>query len=87
MNIMLRKLTKKSYQFNRSICHQYDVIVNCITTSSKTTDELVELEKYIDNLRTGPLLHLKVNVSTGISRRNRKVIKLNQTLGKNVLLV
>ena len=60
VNIMLTRLTKRSYQFNRSICHQYDQIVNRITSPTKTTEELVELEDYIDNLRTGPLLKLKV---------------------------
>lgn len=61
VRMMTSKLTRKSFDFNRSICHQYDYIVNRITSSSKTTDELVDLEKYIDNLRSGPLVHLKVD--------------------------
>ena len=60
VSLMTSKLTRKSFDFNRSICHQYDYIVNRITSSSKTTDDLVDLEKYIDNLRSGPLVHLKV---------------------------
>lgn len=60
VGLMTSKLVRKSFDFNRSICHQYDYIVNRITSSSKTTDELVDLEKYIDNLRSGPLVHLKV---------------------------
>ena len=62
VSMMTSKLTRKSFDFNRSICHQYDYIVNRITSSSKNTDELVDLEKYIDNLRSGPLVHLKVEV-------------------------
>ena len=63
VSMMTSKLTRKSFDFNRSICHQYDYIVNRITSSSKNTDELVDLEKYIDNLRSGPLIHLKVEVN------------------------
>ena len=59
-SLMTSKLIKKSFEFNRSICQQYDYIVNRITSSAKTTDELVDLEKYIDNLRSGPLVHLRV---------------------------
>ncbi|CAH3114243.1 unnamed protein product [Pocillopora meandrina] len=62
VGLMTSKLVRKSFDFNRSICHQYDYIVNRITSSSKTTDELVDLEKYIDNLRSGPLVHLKVEL-------------------------
>jgi len=60
VDIMLVKLTQQSVHFNRSICAQYDQIVIKITTSAKTTDELVELEKYIEHLRSGALLQLKV---------------------------
>ena len=60
VSMMTSKLARRSFDFNRSICHQYDYIVNRITSSAKTTDELVDLEKYIDNLRSGPLVHLKV---------------------------
>ena len=59
-SLMTSKLIKKSFEFNRSICQQYDYIVNRITSSAKTTEELVDLEKYIDNLRSGPLVHLRV---------------------------
>ena len=48
---MLRKLTRQSVHFNRSICSQYDQIVIRITTSAKTTDELVDLENYIQFLK------------------------------------
>lgn len=57
---MLMKLTRQSVQFNRAICAQYDQIVIRITTSAKTTDELVDLENYIEQLRSGALLKLKV---------------------------
>lgn len=67
VSMMTSKLTRKSFDFNRSICHQYDYIVNRITSSSKTTDELVDLEKYTDNLRSGPLVHLKVEVNSALS--------------------
>ena len=64
-SLMTSKLIKKSFEFNRSICQQYDYIVNRITSSAKTTEELVDLEKYIDNLRSGPLVHLRVCYRTG----------------------
>ena len=60
VSMMTSKLVRRSFDFNRSICHQYDHIVSRITSTAKTTDELVDLEKYIDNLRSGPLVHLKV---------------------------
>lgn len=60
VSMMTSKLVRRSFDFNRSICHQYDHIVSRITSTAKTTDELVDLEKYIDNLRSGPLIHLKV---------------------------
>ena len=63
-SLMTSKLIKKSFEFNRSICQQYDYIVNRITSSAKTTEELVDLEKYIDNLRSGPLVHLRVSYRT-----------------------
>ncbi|XP_068702145.1 dynein axonemal heavy chain 3-like [Montipora foliosa] len=61
-SMMTSKLVRRSFDFNRSICHQYDYIVNRITSSAKNTDELVDLEKYIDNLRSGPLIHLKTEL-------------------------
>ena len=63
-SLMTSRLIKKSFEFNRSICQQYDYIVNRITSSAKTTEELVDLEKYIDNLRSGPLVHLRVCYGT-----------------------
>ncbi|CAH3192981.1 unnamed protein product, partial [Porites evermanni] len=61
-SLMTSRLIKKSFEFNRSICQQYDYIVNRITSSAKTTEELVDLEKYIDNLRSGPLVHLRTEL-------------------------
>ena len=71
-SMMTSKLRKKSFDFNRSVCHQYDYIVNRITSFAKTTDELVDLEKYIDNLRSGPLLQLKVNMMNIHRRTSRR---------------
>ena len=60
-DIMISKLVQQSYQFNRSICHQFDDIVSKITSHNKSTEELVTMENFIDNLRGGPLMSLQVH--------------------------
>lgn len=48
---------------NKSICQQYEEIVEYITKSFKNTDRLVEQIEYIENLPFGPLLSLSVSYS------------------------
>ncbi|XP_048589777.1 dynein axonemal heavy chain 3-like isoform X2 [Nematostella vectensis] len=62
VDVIVTKLTKQSLAFNRSICTKYDHIVVRVTTHAKTTDELVDLEKYLENIRSGPLLLLKTEL-------------------------
>ena len=48
---------------NKSICQQYEEIVDYITSSSEDTSRLVEQIEYIENLPFGPLLSLNVSCS------------------------
>ena len=59
---MISKIVDISRLFNRSICHQYDVIVRKITAQSETTEELVKQQAYVENLYSGELLELRVSV-------------------------
>ena len=59
--MIINQITENSFHFNKRICSQYDEIVNKINGVAHDTDELVALSNYIDNLRFGPLLSLKVN--------------------------
>lgn len=59
--MIIDQITENSFHFNKRICSQYDEIVNKINGVAHDTDELVALSNYIDNLRFGPLLSLKVN--------------------------
>ncbi|KAK2157592.1 hypothetical protein LSH36_188g04054 [Paralvinella palmiformis] len=56
---MISKIVDISRLFNRSICHQYDVIVRKITAQSETTEELVKQQAYVENLYSGELLELR----------------------------
>ena len=58
---ILDQITTNSFYFNKKICNQYEEILNKINSITHDTDELVELSNYIDNLRFGPLLSLKVS--------------------------
>ncbi|XP_052828077.1 dynein axonemal heavy chain 3 [Octopus bimaculoides] len=56
---LCNKVISNSQLFYRSICKQYDQIVETITRHVTTTSELVALQKYIDGLSCGELLALK----------------------------
>ncbi|CAI9716307.1 dynein heavy chain 3, axonemal-like isoform X2 [Octopus vulgaris] len=56
---LCNKVISDSQLFYRSICKQYDQIVETITRHVTTTSELVALQKYIDGLSCGELLALK----------------------------
>ena len=58
---MVNNIISVSEKFNRNICKQYDSIVKKITEQSETTDQLVKQMKYVESLRAGELLQLKVS--------------------------
>lgn len=58
---MVDTIVATSEKFNRNICKQYDGIVKNITKQSEKTDELVAQMKYVESLRAGELLQLKVS--------------------------
>ena len=57
---LVQQVTDNSFLYSKNICSQYEDIVARINSVPEDTDELVELTDYIDNLRFGPLLSLKV---------------------------
>ena len=59
---MVDSIIATSEKFNRNICKQYDNIVKKITEQSESTDELVKQMKYVESLRAGELLQLKVSL-------------------------
>lgn len=61
-NLMVRKIMDTSDKFNRQICSQYDTIVKRSSYQAENTQELVKLQDYVEGLRVGELLELKVIV-------------------------
>ena len=59
--VMITNITTISSKFNRSICTQYDSIVNRITAHAECTTDLVQLQDYVDRLRVEELLQLRVS--------------------------
>ncbi|GAB1598116.1 dynein heavy chain 3, axonemal-like [Argonauta hians] len=59
MKILCNKVIADSQLFFQSICKRYDKIIETVTKQVTTTDELVNLQKYIDWLNSGELLDLK----------------------------
>ncbi|XP_018431357.1 PREDICTED: dynein heavy chain 3, axonemal-like, partial [Nanorana parkeri] len=51
-NIIINKVASTSVKFNRKICWQYDDIVTKISAMAVSTSALVELQNYIDRLRS-----------------------------------
>ena len=58
---MVNNIVNHSRKFNRAICTQYDNIVRRITAQSEKTEELVKQIEYVENLRVGELLELRVS--------------------------
>ena len=58
--VMVNNIVNHSRKFNRAICTQYDNIVRRITVQSEKTEELVKQIDYVENLRVGELLELRV---------------------------
>ncbi len=57
---ILNQVVENSFNFNKKICTQYEDIVTKINSAAQSTDELVELTNFIENLRFGPLMSIKV---------------------------
>lgn len=54
-NIIINKVATMSEKFNRKKCQQYDAIVTEITSTAVSTFVLVELQDYVDVLRSRSL--------------------------------
>ena len=74
---MVDNITSVSEKFNRSICKQYDKIVKNITNQSEKTDELVAQMKYVESLRAGELLQLKVMNTLQMFTGNDDIVLTN----------
>ncbi|KAG2469298.1 DYH7 protein, partial [Polypterus senegalus] len=57
--IIINKVVSDSEKINRSICHQYDEIMRKMTGPIGSTEELVQLQTYVDELWSGDLLQIK----------------------------
>ena len=73
--VMVNNIVNHSRKFNRAICTQYDNIVRRITAQSKRTEELVKQIDYVENLRVGELLELRVPT---VSKENDNDFFLNK---------
>ncbi|XP_043943753.1 dynein axonemal heavy chain 3-like [Protopterus annectens] len=58
-NIIINKVATVSEKFNRNICKMYDAIVTRITSILESTSALVQLQNYVDKLRSGELIKIK----------------------------
>ncbi|ESO88893.1 hypothetical protein LOTGIDRAFT_125424 [Lottia gigantea] len=56
---MVSNIMTTSVEFNRAICDQYKQIVKNNAKHAETTEELVELQNYVENLKIGELYELK----------------------------
>ncbi|XP_051776026.1 dynein axonemal heavy chain 3-like isoform X1 [Erpetoichthys calabaricus] len=57
--IIMNKVVSDSEKINRSICHQYEEIMRKVTGPIGSTEELVQLQNYVDELWSGDLLRIK----------------------------
>ena len=60
---MVKKIMETSDKFNRGICSQYDTIVKKSSYQAENTKELVDLIEYVESLKVGELLELKVSMA------------------------
>lgn len=58
---MTNNIANISRKFNRDICKRFDVILKNIMAQSETTEELVKQTQYVENLRSGELMDLRVS--------------------------
>lgn len=60
IGIMVTNICNMSRDFNKGICKQYDTIVKRVAQQAENTEELVQMQNYVENLKVGELLQLKV---------------------------
>ncbi|XP_076804480.1 dynein axonemal heavy chain 3-like isoform X3 [Clavelina lepadiformis] len=65
--MMIDNVMNISRRFNRSICTTYDEIVKRITSHVESTNGLVELQEYVDNLASNELIKLKEQLGVAAS--------------------
>ncbi|XP_043569115.1 dynein axonemal heavy chain 3-like [Chiloscyllium plagiosum] len=58
-HIVINKVVSVSEKFNRRICQQYDSIMRKITNKTDSTHKLVQVQNYLDTLRSHEMLQLK----------------------------
>eukprot|EP00062_Callorhinchus_milii_P022724 gi/632980863/ref/XP_007907272.1/ PREDICTED: dynein heavy chain 3, axonemal-like [Callorhinchus milii] len=58
-NVVISKVVSVSAKFNQRICQRYEGIVTKITSIAGSTQKLVEMQSYVDKLRSRELLELK----------------------------
>ncbi|XP_065937642.1 dynein axonemal heavy chain 3 isoform X7 [Magallana gigas] len=59
IGIMVTNICNMSRDFNKGICRQYDTIVKRVAQQAENTEELVQMQNYVENLKVGELLQLK----------------------------
>ena len=64
IDIMVTNICNMSRGFNKGICKQYDTIVKRVAQQAENTEELVQMQNYVENLKVGELLQLKVGTTT-----------------------
>jgi dynein heavy chain len=57
---MVTNIANRSRNFNKGICKQYDTMVKKVAQQAENTEELVQMQNYVENLKVGELLQLKV---------------------------
>ena len=60
VDVMVTNIRETSRSFNTGICEQYNVILTNVSVHPENTEELVKLKNYVENLKCGELLQLKV---------------------------
>lgn len=71
---MVTNICNMSRDFNKGICRQYDTIVKRVAQQAENTEELVQMQNYVENLKVGELLQLKV----GNLKRGRSSHSVNE---------
>ena len=70
---MVTNICNTSRVFNQGICSQYKNIVKKLAEQAENTEALVNLQNYVENLKVGELLQLKVSDARWIRYKDRSV--------------
>ncbi|EMP26908.1 hypothetical protein UY3_15985 [Chelonia mydas] len=76
-NIIINKVATTSEKYNRKIYQQCDAIVTKIISITESTFAILELQNYVDVLRRGALVQLKVRVSHVLFCRGKNSADFN----------